>query len=111
MVSLAILKVIKEVLILKLKAYCFVCFQLFIIIGCQSNIIRIFCIAKQIFGFVFKYFFGHNYRFFIIVSCDKWVKQNRIAHGEFKKIKITTTPSVGLNSGGKKTRIQEKKNT
>ena len=65
LVSLAILKVIKEVLILKLKAYWFVndvvCFQLFIIIGCQSNINSIFCIADKIFGVVFKYFFEYNY--------------------------------------------------
>jgi hypothetical protein len=29
-------------------------------------------INDEVFGDVFKYFFGHNFLFFAMVSCDKW---------------------------------------
>ena len=48
-----------------------VCFWLFIVIGCQNNINSIFSIADKVLRVVYKYFFGHNYSSYTMVSCDK----------------------------------------
>ena len=38
-----------------------VCFKLFIVIGCQTDINGIYSIGDKVFGVVFKYIFGHKY--------------------------------------------------